>query len=92
MPVNSSLHRTFNFPNIPSHLINCMFVFINISSNISSPETVSLYNIDDMYIDGMLLTLTQIILDFVTLLIPAIHCPIEHFMCMRIMDFLSYVL
>ena len=66
-----------------------MFVFINISSNISSPETVSLYNIDDMYIDGMLLTLTQIILDFVTLLIPAIHCPIEHFMCMRIMDFLT---
>ena len=42
-----------------------MFVFINISSNISSPETVSLYNIDDMYIDGMLLTLTEIILDFV---------------------------
>ena len=44
-----------------------MFVlFINISSNISSPETVSLYNIDDMYIDGMLLTLTQLILDFVS--------------------------
>ena len=43
-----------------------MFVlFINISSNISSPEIVSLYNIDDMYIDGMLLNLTQIILDFV---------------------------
>ena len=67
MPVNSSLHRTSTYPNIPSsHLINCMFVVINISSNISSPEIVSLHNIDDMYIDGMLLTLTQIILDFVT--------------------------
>ena len=42
-----------------------MFVFINISSNISLLEIVYLYNIDDMYIDGMLLTLTQIILDFV---------------------------
>ena len=44
-----------------------MLVFININSNISAPEVVSLlvYNIDNMYIDGMLLTRTQIILDFV---------------------------
>ena len=65
MLVNSSLHRTFTYRNIPSHLIHCKFVFINIASNISSPEIVSLHNIDDMYIDGMLLTLAQIILDLV---------------------------
>ena len=58
-PVNSSLHRT-------SHLVNSMFVFLNNSSNISSPEIVSICNIDDVHMDGMLLTPTQITLDFVS--------------------------